>query len=165
MPTELLFGVYQPFKIIISIIITVSLGFLAGLLTMRGISTWYPTLTKPWFTPPNLTFPVAWTTLYILMGAAAGIVWSYDTQQPQLSADALWYYRFQLALNILWSLIFFGLQAPFAALVEIVVLWVMLYRTGDMFNNIDRIAGLLFIPYLLWVTFATLLNAVIWWEN
>jgi tryptophan-rich sensory protein len=103
--------------------------------------------------------------LYIMMGIAAGLVWNRIETNRELVKKALVFFAIQLALNALWSILFFGLHNPMLALIEIVLLWLMIYETYVQFGKIDKIAGYLFIPYLLWVSFASVLNASIWWLN
>jgi tryptophan-rich sensory protein len=108
---------------------------------------------------------VAWTALFVMMGIAAGLVWSKINNKPTEVKKALLFFGIQLVLNALWSILFFGLKNPFLALIEIIVLWLMIYETFIKFVKIDRIAGNFLIPYLLWVGFATILNGSIWWLN
>jgi len=155
----------RPFKIIVMIVTCVVIGAIAGLLTQEGVDTWYITVEKPSFNPPNWIFAPVWSTLYVMMGVAAGLVWHEMNRQKETVKKGLTYFAIQLGLNALWSFIFFGLHNPFLALIEIVLLWLMIYETFVQFNKVNKIAGYLFIPYLLWVTFATLLTASIWWLN
>ena len=152
-------------KILICVVICLAVGYLSSIVTKSSVETWYPTLKKPSFNPPNWAFPVAWTTLYIFMGIAAGLVWDKIEIKKEEVQKALLFFFIQLALNALWSILFFGLKNPMLALVEIVLLWLIIYETFMKFNKIDKIAGYLFIPYLFWVTFAIILNANIWWLN
>jgi tryptophan-rich sensory protein len=99
------------------------------------------------------------------MGIAAGLVWDKIETQKETVRKGLIYFAIQLALNALWSILFFGLHNPMLALIEIVLLWLMIYETFVQFNKVNKIAGYLFIPYILWVTFALVLNASIWWLN
>lgn len=106
-----------------------------------------------------------WTMLYILMGVAAGLVWDKMENDKHEVRTALLFFIMQLALNALWSVLFFALRNPLLALIEIVVLWFMIYETWYRFKTIDKTASLLLVPYLAWVSFAALLNAGIWWLN
>lgn len=155
----------RTFKIIIMIVTCVVVGVISGLLTQEGVNTWYTTIEKPSFNPPNGVFAPVWTTLYVMMGIAAGLVWHEIDRQKELVKKGLTFFAIQLALNALWSFLFFGLHNPLLALIEIVLLWLMIYETFVQFNKVNKIAGYLFIPYLLWVTFALALNASIWWLN
>ena len=140
-------------------------GSISGVVTREAITTWYVTIEKPSFNPPNWIFAPVWTTLYILMGIGAGLVWQQIETKRQEVKSALVFFFIQLALNALWSLLFFGLKNPLLALIEIVVLLLMIYETFIKFNKLNKFAGYMFIPYLLWVGFATILNGAIWWLN
>jgi tryptophan-rich sensory protein len=100
-----------------------------------------------------------------MMGVAAGLVWSQIDKEKEVVKNALVFFAVQLALNALWSYLFFGLKNPMLAGLEIVILWLMIYETYTKFVKINTIAGYLLIPYLLWVSYATVLNASIWWLN
>lgn len=152
-------------KILVMVATTLTLGYIAGTVTQTSVTTWYPTLNKPSFTPPNAVFPIAWSTLYVLMGVAAALVWARIDFEKELVKKGLTFFAIQFALNMLWSYLFFGLKNPMIALIEIVLLWLMIYETWFVFRKIDKIAGMLMIPYLLWVTYATALNGAIWWLN
>ena len=140
-------------------------GYFSGLVTRESIASWYPTLIKPVFNPPNWIFAPVWSMLYIMMGVAAGLVWNRMEQEKELVKNALIFFAIQLALNALWSFLFFGLKNPMLAGLEIIILWLMIYETYLKFAKINKIAGYLFVPYLLWVSFASVLNASIWWLN
>jgi tryptophan-rich sensory protein len=103
--------------------------------------------------------------LYAMMGVAAGLVWDRMDFEKELVKKALVFFAIQLALNALWSYLFFGLKNPMLAGIEIIVLWLMIYETYIKFVKINKIAGYLLVPYLLWVSFASVLNASIWWLN
>jgi len=152
-------------KILIMIVTCVGIGVIASLLTKEGVDTWYTTIEKPSFNPPNWLFAPVWSTLYVMMGIAAGLVWHEMDRQKETVKKGLTFFAIQLALNALWSFIFFGLHNPFLALIEIILLWLMIYETFVQFSKVNRIAGYVFVVYLLWVTFATTLNASIWWLN
>lgn len=151
-------------KIVLLVVVCAGVGFLSGMVTRESITTWYPTLVKPVFNPPNWIFAPVWTSLYIMMGIAAGLVWTSGSDKKMVK-KALGFFAIQLGLNALWSYLFFGLHNPLLALVEIVLLWLTIYETYSVFSKINKIAGYLLIPYLAWVSFATLLNASIWWLN
>ncbi|MFN0263023.1 TspO/MBR family protein [Tepidamorphus sp. 3E244] len=144
------------------LLVSLGVGAIGGSVTAGSVATWYPTLSKPPFNPPDWIFGPVWTALYILMAFAAWRVWR--TNHPN-RGPALFAYAAQLALNLAWSFIFFGMQKPGAALVEIALLLVAVAGTMVLFWRIDRVAGLLFVPYLAWVMFASVLNASIWWLN
>jgi tryptophan-rich sensory protein len=138
---------------------------LGGIATSSSVSTWFPTLKKPDWSPPAWLFGPVWTVLYLMMGAASWLVWRKRTEDEAQVDRALGWYGLQLGLNLGWSLIFFGLQQVGLALVEIVALWSTLLATIVKFGRIRRDAAGLLLPYLLWTTFATGLNAAIWWLN
>ena len=151
-------------KLVISVAVPLAVGGLSGYATARGVADWYPTLTKPSFNPPAWVFGPAWTLLYIMMGVAAFLVW-----RKGLDADgvriALTVFAVQLALNGLWSILFFGMRAPGLALAEIILLWIAIAITTVLFWRVTPTAGALLLPYLGWVSFATVLNASLWWLN
>ena len=148
-------------KLILAVAIPLTVGGLSGFATARGVGTWYPTLVKPSFNPPAWVFGPTWTLLYITMGVAAFLVWrqGLDTRGVRL---ALTVFVVQLALNGLWSILFFGLRAPGLALIEILVLWLGILATTVLFWRVVPAAGWLMLPYLGWVSFAAVLNAAIW---
>lgn len=152
-------------RILLVVMTCVVIGYLSGMVTRESITTWYPTLVKPVFNPPNWIFAPVWTALYIMMGVAGGLVWNQIEAQPELVKKGFLFFIIQLGLNALWSYLFFGLHNPFLALIEVILLLLMIFETYVIFKKVDRIAGLLMVPYLAWVTFATILNASIWWLN
>lgn len=140
-------------------------GYLSGMATQVGIKTWYPTLVKPFFNPPDWVFGPVWTLLYIFMGIAGGLVWNQHDANPEGVKKGFLFFVIQLGLNAMWSYLFFVLCNPLLALIEIVLLWLLIFETYTQFKKINRWAGKLLIPYLAWVGFATLLNGAIWWLN
>ncbi len=140
------------------------IGFLSGFATQSSVTTWYLTLNKPSFNPPNYLFAPVWTVLYIMMGIAAGIVWSKGFYHVWVKT-ALYHFGFQLLFNALWSIVFFGFRNPFWALLVILALLVFILLTIKWFAVISKTAAYLLIPYLLWVCFATVLNYKIWELN
>ncbi|MDB5531921.1 MAG: tryptophan-rich sensory protein [Hyphomicrobiales bacterium] len=149
--------------LIVFLAVSLAVSVVGGFITASSVSTWYPTLQKPPFNPPNWIFGPVWTTLYILMAIAGWRVWWL--QRQSVFASPIGLYCVQLGLNLLWSLLFFGLHTIGWALVDILALLATIMITTVVFWRIDRIAGLLFVPYLAWVAFASLLNASIWWLN
>jgi len=145
-------------KLGISVGICLLAGFIGSVATTPSITTWYVTLKKPFFTPPNWLFAPAWTTLFILMGVALWLVWLKGWKKKEVQ-PALFIFGTQLALNILWSLVFFGLHLPSVAVLVILTLWIAILLTIIRFLKVSQLAGFLLIPYLMWVSFATLLNA------
>jgi tryptophan-rich sensory protein len=132
-------------------------GVIGSAATFENVRTWYPTLVKPSWNPPSWVFGPVWTTLYVLMGTAAWRVWR---KGPGTGSWVGGYFA-HLVLNALWSVLFFGLKRPDWALAEIVVLWGVLVWLLVGFWKIDRVAGLIWVPYVLWVSFATVLNATL----
>lgn len=147
------------------VVICLCIGYFSSSITRSGITDWYPTLNKPFFNPPNWVFAPVWTTLYILMGVAAGIVWNKMDSDRINVRKGLQFFAIQLALNFLWSYLFFGLHNPLLALAELMLLWLMIYETYVVFKRVSRTAGLLLLPYIGWVSFAGILNAFIFWLN
>lgn len=152
-------------KIAIALIVCLLVGYSASVVTRPSVETWYPTIVKPIFNPPNWIFMPMWTFLYILMAVAAGLVWDKIKEQNEEVKKALAFFLIQLTLNAIWSYLFFGLKNPMLALIEIALLWLMIYETYLKFIKINKTAGYLLIPYLAWVAFAAILNAAIWWLN
>lgn len=152
-------------KIVIALIICLMVGYSASVVTRPSVESWYPTIIKPSFNPPNWVFMPVWTILYIFMAVAAGLVWDKIKEQNEEVKKALGFFLIQLTLNAIWSYIFFGLKNPMLAFVEIALLWLMIYETYFKFDKINKIAGYLLIPYMAWVAFAGILNASIWWLN
>ena len=144
--------------------ICVVLGAAGGLITAPQIQTWYTTLEKPGFTPPNWVFGPVWTLLYALQGVAAWLIWRAGLDR-RIVRLALGLFAIQFVLNIAWSPAFFGLESPILGLVVIVPLWFAIVATMAAFSRVDRRAAALLVPYLTWVTFATALNYAIWTLN
>lgn len=153
------------FKILIFVATCLGVGYFSGIATQSGISDWFPTLKKPVFNPPNQVFMPVWTTLYVFMGIAAGLVWAEIDNKREEVTSALRFFWIQLVLNAAWSFLFFMLKNPLLAFIEMIVLWLMIYETWYKFRRINAVSGWLFVPYLLWVSFALLLNGSIWWLN
>jgi len=149
---------------VVSIVACLAAGAIGSIFTRSAISTWYATLEKPPFSPPNWLFAPVWTLLYILMGIAAFLVWRKGLGNRRVRS-ALIVFLIQLILNTLWSVVFFGLESPLFGLVIISVLWVVILVTVIQFYKISRAASVLLWPYLLWVTFAAVLNYSIWLLN
>lgn len=147
--------------LIISLAVSLGTGALAALLTRQSPEV-YESLIQPPLAPPSWVFPVVWTLLYILMGIAAYRVWVTDDPGRE---RALTLYGAQLLFNFFWPQIFFSARLYGLALIWIIVLWVLVLLTQRRFARIDRTAGILMLPYLLWVTFAVYLNAGVWYLN
>ena len=143
-------------SLVLWIVLCQGVGIVSGLFTVRAIPTWYKTLNKPSFNPPNWVFGPVWTILYLMMAVAAWIV--SESPHPVLGISL---FLIQLALNFLWSLIFFGAKRLGLAFTEILFLWTAIASTTLSFFAVDSRAGLLMVPYLLWCTFAAVLNGAI----
>lgn len=152
-------------RIIYCVAICLVVGYLSSITTQSSINTWYPTLIKPIFNPPNWLFAPVWTLLFIMMGIAAGMIWNQLENQRELVKKALLFFTVQLLLNALWSYLFFGLNNVLLALIEVILLWLVIYETFHIFKKIDKKAAYLFIPYLIWVAFAAVLNGSIYYLN
>ncbi|MEP3209143.1 MAG: TspO/MBR family protein [Maribacter sp.] len=150
--------------IIVSVSVCLLIGFLSGFAAQSSLNTWFVTLNKPSFNPPNWLFAPIWTILYTMMGIAAGIVWAKGMHHVWVKT-ALYHFGFQLLLNAAWSIVFFGFKQPIWALMVIIMLIVLLGLTIRWFNVVSRAAAYLLIPYFLWVCFATVLNYKIWELN
>jgi len=144
-------------KLFVSVLICLGAGFLGSIFTTPAIPTWYATLNKPSFNPPNWLFAPVWTTLFILMGISAFLVWQKGLKKKGVK-KALVFFLIQLIFNVLWSFFFFKFHSPFLALLDIIVLWFLILLTMIKFFKINNTASLLLIPYLLWVSFASTLN-------
>lgn len=140
------------------------IGGSGAFFTAAAIPTWYATLARPAFAPPNWIFGPVWSTLFLLMGVAAWLVWERGWQRREVRV-ALGMFAAQFALNILWSALFFGLHNPGAAFAEIVVLWCAIVAAIVTFGRVSRPAVWLLAPYLAWVTFAAYLNLMLWLLN
>lgn len=152
-------------RIAIGVIICLAVGYLSGMVTRTSITTWYPTLVKPSFNPPNWIFAPVWTSLYVMMGIAAGLIWNQIPSQKEAVTKALQFFAIQLVLNALWSYLFFGMYNLMLATIEVVLLWLMIFETYSQFAKINKTASYLMLPYLAWVSFASVLTASIWWLN
>lgn len=163
--------------LLIALIIPFTAAAIGSTATNTSLFGWYRQLRKPTWNPPAWVFGPVWTALYLLMGIASWLIWrrgqrsgEEETTQDRYSVQeemqgALTFYGLQLVLNSLWSIIFFGLRRIDLALVEVLALWTTLLVTLTRFYRIQPLAGLLLVPYQLWVTFATLLNLRIWQLN
>ncbi|MFA5108211.1 MAG: TspO/MBR family protein [Candidatus Micrarchaeia archaeon] len=141
------------FLAILFILLSLSAGFIGSFFTFDSISTWYQTLNKPFFSPPNWVFGPVWTTLYILIGISA-----YLAYESKAGSPAMRIFGLQLILNALWSILFFGLKNPTLAFIELILLWISIAYMIKLFYKYDRLSAYLLIPYILWVTFAGVLN-------
>lgn len=144
-------------KLIICILLCLIAGFIGSIFTTPSIPTWYQTLNKPSFNPPNWIFAPVWTTLYILMGAALAIVWQ-NMRRDKGSKVGIYLFIFQLIANVIWSYMFFTLHSPLYALINIAVLWILIIATILYFWKVSKLASILLWPYIAWVSFASFLN-------
>ena len=151
-------------SLLISIVICQLAGVVGGLVTASSVDTWYAALIKPSFNPPNWIFSPVWITLYGLMGIALFLIYKNSLDAKGVKAALVLFFA-QLMGNVLWSVLFFGLKLPFVAFLEIVVLWILILLTLIKFFKISRPAGVLLLPYLLWVSFASVLNFFLWALN
>jgi benzodiazapine receptor len=144
-------------RLVVCVILCLSAGFIGSFFTVTNIDSWYSTIEKPSFNPPNWVFGPVWTTLYILMGVSLYLVWKTDlsikTNRKQIGLFII-----QLVFNSIWSIVFFGLQQIIWALIVIILLWILILLTIISFKKISMKASMLLIPYILWVSFATVLN-------
>ena len=150
----------NPLRLLLSIAACLLIGFLGSLVTTPSVSTWFSTINKPSFSPPNWLFAPVWTILYILMGISAYLVWNKGLEKKGVR-EALIIFGVQLVFNFLWSFIFFGLHQPLLAFLEIIILWLLILQTFLKFRKISSLAGYFLLPYLIWVTFAAFLNFTI----
>lgn len=155
---------FNPIAFIVNIAITLAVGAIGSYFTLHSVNTWYRTIAKPSFNPPDAVFGPVWTTLYILIGISAYLVWQKRAQIEHFPRTIAIYF-IQLILNLMWSFIFFYAHQIGVALVEIVFLLVFVIINALVFYKIDKTAGLLFIPYILWVSFASFLTYSIFQLN
>ncbi len=144
------------------VVLCLGLGYLSGDLSRNGDDSWFESLNKPFFQPPDSVFGPVWTVLYICMGLAAGRILTSGTSDIK---KPMTFFFVQLALCFLWPILFFTLKNPLLAFIGIILLWLMIYETLVLFKRIDKWAAYLLYPYLAWVSFATILNGSIVWLN
>lgn len=142
-------------QILIPILICFFVGFIGSCFQADAISNWYPYLNKPDLTPPNIVFPIAWSILYVLMGASIGLIMNSNSRKKKYFVKI---FLLQLFLNFTWSISFFYFQSPIAGLVNIVLLEIVIIYYALSVYPIRRLSTLLFVPYVLWVSFASYLN-------
>jgi len=142
-------------RLIVTVLICQSAGFIGSLFTTPSIATWYDKLQKPFFSPPNWVFAPVWFTLYALMGISLYLVWNKGIEKTK---NPLIVFGVQLILNAFWSFLFFGTRSPFYGLAGIIALWIAIMVTILKFYKVDKRAALLLLPYILWVSIATALN-------
>ncbi len=151
-------------KLIVSIIAAFAAGAIGSLFTFRAIPTWYAGLKKPRYTPPNWAFGPVWTTLYLLMGVSVFLVWREGFAGPA-ATPAFVLFWIQLAVNAIWSIVFFGLKSKGGGVVTIAILWLLILATMITSFQVSGWAGVLLIPYIVWVSIASYLNIGVWRLN
>ena len=151
-------------KLFISILIPLLVGGIATFFTISGVNGWYAMANKPSFNPPNWLFAPVWTALYIMMGIALFLVWKSEGDKT-IQQTAFILFAVQLLLNFLWSFIFFYAKQPGWAFVDIIAMWIAILLTIIWFSKISTTASWLLVPYIFWVSFASLLNFYIWRHN
>jgi len=145
------------------ILLTMAIGGLSGFATIAGVNGWYKTLQKPSFNPPNNIFGPVWSLLYLLMGISLALILGQEKSENRSRSFKV--FGQQLALNFFWSIIFFNLHAVGWALIEIILMWLAILAMIIIFYRVNKPAALLQIPYICWVSFATILNAAIFHLN
>jgi len=148
---------FQFFPFALCLLISLSAGAIGGLFTKESVGTWYKTINKPTFTPPDWLFSPVWISLFILMGMASYLVWRRRKMVSGYAWAVVIYYL-QLVLNIMWSFLFFYQRQIGAAVIEIGVLLVTIIVNAFIFYRVSKVAGLLYIPYIIWVGFASYLT-------
>jgi len=151
-------------RLIVAAAICQMAAILGSVFTTPAIPTWYAGLRKPDLAPPNWVFAPVWTMLYLLMGISLFLIWNVGLERREVRRSVV-IFGVQLALNILWSYLFFGLQSTLLGLIRIVALWMMIVLTVTSFLKVSKKAALLLVPYLLWVSFASYLNYSLWILN
>ncbi|MFB6085242.1 MAG: TspO/MBR family protein [Halodesulfurarchaeum sp.] len=156
----------RPIVSLLLIVVAVEIAGASGaIFTVQGLGEWYGSLTQPAIAPPNWVFGPVWTTLFVLMGIAVWLVWRGAPDSPERVRLAMVVFGIHFAFNLAWSAAFFALQAIALGLAAILVLWVLILATIWAFDRVDRRAAVLLVPYLLWVSFATVLNYRFWILN
>ena len=151
-------------KLIFAILICEGTGVISGLIANTGMNPWFGTLNKPSWNPPAYLFAPVWTMLYLLMGISLWLIWKSNTPAPQKS-NAIILFALQLFLNFWWSIIFFKFHSPALALADIILMLILILFTIISFSKISKPAAWLLVPYIAWVSFATILNYTIWMLN
>lgn len=152
------------FKLLVSVLLCQFAGAVGSIFTSSSLENWYFLLEKPAFNPPSWIFFPVWIMLYTLMGLSFYLVWEKRLQKNEVKMG-LFIFCIQLGLNVLWSFLFFGIKSPYYAFVEIVLLWLAIFLTILKFRKISKTASYLLFPYILWVSFAMLLNYYLWILN
>jgi translocator protein len=151
-------------RLAISLILPQLAGFIGSFFTVSAIPNWYATLQKPSFSPPNWLFGPMWILLYCLMGVSVYLVWQ-KIEEDKKAKKAVWLFWIHLVFNAIWSIVFFGLQNPSLAFANLFIIWILIIALMIIFWKINKNSTYLLIPYLLWVSFAGILNFFIWRLN
>lgn len=152
------------FKLVLSIIGCLLVGYFGTIFTTLSLYTWYANLIKPPFNPPGYLFGPVWTILYVLMGISFYLVWKKGVASKR-NREAVYTFIVQLGLNALWTPVFFGFRNTFWGLIVLIILLVYIVKTILAFLKINKTAAYLLLPYLIWVCFATILNFSVWYLN
>jgi translocator protein len=150
-------------SLLIFIVLCLGVEVLASYWTNQTVSTWYPNINKPFWTPPGWVFGPVWTILYIMIAISGWLI--YQAKHSPQRSIALAFYGGQLALNLIWSFFFFSLRSPLSGLVDIILLFLLIILTITSAWSVRSLASILLIPYLIWVMYAATLNAGIWLLN
>lgn len=151
-------------KLVLSVALCLLAGVVGSIFTSSTMDSWYASLTKPALIPPSWVFPVVWTTLYILMGIALYLVWSKKTKNKTEKTKidfAIVVFGLHLVFNVLWTFLFFFLKSPIAGLIEIIILWILIFINILQFSKISKTATGILIIYICWISFATVLNTLV----
>ena len=152
------------FKLLVSLVVCQLAGFIGAVFTTPAIGTWYATLTKPAFNPPNYLFAPVWTFLFIAMGVALFLIWVREKNDKEKKLAIILFF-IQLFFNVAWSIVFFGFHSSLFAIFVIIILLVLIIKTTAKFFKLSEPAGILMIPYILWVSFAMILNIAVYFLN
>jgi tryptophan-rich sensory protein len=151
-------------KLVICIVICEATGIVSSLFASAANNTWFNSLAKPEWNPPSYLFAPVWTSLYLLMGISLWIIWKNEASETT-KQKAYYLFAFQLFLNFWWSIIFFKFHSPLVALIDIILMLIIILLTIIHFSKFSKLAAWLLVPYISWVSFATLLNYSIWYLN
>lgn len=158
------FNIRETPRLAISIIIVFFAGAIGTIATLSEIPTWYAALAKPTWAPPNWLFGPVWTTLYILIGVALFLVWRKGSDKKDVKL-ALLVFAVQLVLNVLWSVVFFGYHSLLGGVIVVILLWIAILANIIVFYRVSKPAGLLLVPYIIWVSIASYLNYSVYLLN
>lgn len=158
------FNIRETPRLVISLIIVFFAGAIGTVATLSEIPTWYAALAKPTWAPPNWLFGPVWTTLYILIGVALFLVWRKGSDKKDVKL-ALFVFAVQLVLNVLWSVVFFGYHSLLGGVIVVILLWIAILANIIVFYRVSKPAGLLLVPYIIWVSIASYLNYSVYLLN